>query len=255
VSVHLPARQLAWPIHPVPILTYHNIGDPPIYASHRGLHLRLSKFRSHLDTLHRYGYAGVSMDDGLRYLRGAATDRAAIITFDDGYLDNFELALPVLREHGFTATCYVVADQIGHFNARDRDDVRVTKPLMNFAAIKGWLEAGMKVGSHTLSHPRLSTLERSAKRREIVESKQALEDRLGIPIHHFCFPYGDHDRESLELVREAGYITAVTTRRGRVRASENLHALPRIGNSGKRSPFIFKARTFLWNLEGIERRP
>lgn len=244
----LQATPLAAPTRPVPILTYHNIGDAPEGATHRGLYLGLAKFRSHLRSLARRGYRGVSMAEGLPYLRGEKQGRVAIITFDDGYVDNLELAMPALQAHGFSATCYLVAEHIGDHNAWDADELRVRKPLMDMSRVRDWLAGGMHVGSHTLTHPHLPRLERAQKRHEIVHSRALLEDRLGIAVEHFCFPYGDHDDECLEHVAEARYATAVTTERGRVHPGHRLFALPRIGNSGKRSPWVFAARSLLWGL-------
>ena len=154
-----PTQALAAPAKPVPILTYHNIGTPPDGATHPGLYLALDKFRAQLALLARHGYRGVSMDEGLPFLRGERQGRVAIITFDDGYLDNLELALPALREHGFSATCYLVAEHIGGFNAWDSEKLRVRKPLMDLPRIRDWLAGGMKIGSHTLTHPHLTRIE------------------------------------------------------------------------------------------------
>lgn len=236
------------PAHPLPILTYHNIGFAPPGATHRGLHLSLEKFRFHLEVLRRHGYRGVSMDEGLPYLQGVRQGRVAIITFDDGYVDTVEAALPALQEHNFSATCYLVASHLGAINAWDHEVVRARKPLMDLLLIRHWLAAGMKLGSHTLSHPRLSRLDTAAKQREIAVSKTTLEDQLGIAIEHFCFPYGDYDDDCLRIVAETGYLTAVTTERGRVRQGRSLLALPRVANSGKRSRRVFQARALLWEL-------
>jgi peptidoglycan/xylan/chitin deacetylase (PgdA/CDA1 family) len=232
----------------VPILTYHNIGTAPDGATHRGLYLDPGKFRHHLQVLAEKGYRGVSMEEGLPYLRGEQRGRVAIITFDDGYVDNLEFALPALRDHGFSATCYLVADRIGEYNAWDSDLLGVRKPLMDVAAIREWIAAGMRIGSHSLSHPHLSRIERAQMRREIVESKSALEQRIGVSVDHFCFPYGDHDEACLAETQSAGYVTAVTTQRGRVRSGQSLFALPRVGNSGKRTAYFFRARALLWGL-------
>ena len=238
---------LAAPAAPVPILTYHNIGQPPEGASHPGLYLSLERFRDQLALLARHGYRGVSMDEGLPFLRGEREGRVAIITFDDGYRDNLELALPALREHGFSATCYLVAGHIGGFNAWDSEQLGVRKPLMDLARIREWLAGGMKVGSHTLTHPHLTRIDAAQRQQEIAGSKAALEDRLGGAVEHFCFPYGDHDGECVAAAAAAGYLTAVTTRRGRVRRGRSLFALPRVG-SGRRSAQLFPARIFLWGL-------
>ena len=243
-----PIQGVAAPAKPVPILTYHNIGTPPDGATHPGLYLALDKFRAQLGLLARHGYRGVSMDEGLPFLRGERQGRVAIITFDDGYLDNLELALPALREHDFSATCYLVAEHIGGFNAWDSEKLRVRKPLMDLPRIRDWLAGGMKIGSHTLTHPHLTRIEPARMRHEIAGSRAALEDRLGQAVDHFCFPYGDHDRDCLDAVAAAGYVTAVTVERGRVRRGRSLLALPRLGNSGRRSTRLFQARMLLWDF-------
>lgn len=239
---------VAAPKRPVPILTYHNIGEAPPEATHRGLYLGIDKFRSHLRSLRRRGYRGVSMEEGLPYLRGEKDGRVAIITFDDGYVDNLELAMPVLQEFGFSATCYLVANHLGDHNAWDAEELRVKKPTMDEGRVREWLAGGMKVGAHTMTHPHLPQLTSVQKRSEIIDSRARLEDRLGISIDHFCFPYGDHDDECIDYIAEARYATGVTTRRGRVEAGQNMLALPRIGNSGKRSPWVFASRALLWRL-------
>lgn len=231
---------------PVPILTYHNIGAPPPGATHRGLWLSTDKFRAQMDWLRRRGWRGVSMDEGIHHLRGERRGRVAVLTFDDGYVDNLELALPVLREFGFGATCYLVAEQIGGYNAWDHEELRVRKPLMDRAQIGQWLAAGMGVGSHTLSHPHLPQLPRTQKRREIVDSRARLQDALGVAIDHFCFPYGDHDAECVEDVAHAGYASAVTTRKGCAGPGRDLRTLPRLGNNGRRSLLRFQLRSLGW---------
>lgn len=241
-------ESVARPSRPLPILTYHNVGIAPAGSAHRGLYLSPDKFRFHLEVLERRGYRGVSMEEGLPYLRGEKRGQVAIITFDDGYVDTLEEALPALQRKGFTATCYLVAAHLGGFNIWDSDVVKVRKPLMDLARVREWLSGGMHVGSHTCNHPHLPELGRRGKRREIEGSKAILEDKLGLPITHLCYPYGDYDDECLELAAEAGYATAVTTDRGRVRLGANLLALPRLGNSGKRSRRIFQARALLWGL-------
>jgi peptidoglycan/xylan/chitin deacetylase (PgdA/CDA1 family) len=242
--------RVAAPAIAVPILTYHNIGEAPPGATHTGLYLGLDKFRRQLEVLAEQGWRGVSMDEGLPFLRGEKRGRVAVMTFDDGYRDNLELAMPALREHGFSATCYLVADRIGEFNAWDSELLRVRKPLMDLAGIRDWLAGGMRIGSHTLSHPHLSRIDRTQMQREVAASKSVLEDRLGIAVDHFCYPYGDHDAACVAAAAEAGYRTAVTIERGRVRPGQSLFALPRVGNNGRRSGAMFLARTLMWGLSG-----
>jgi peptidoglycan/xylan/chitin deacetylase (PgdA/CDA1 family) len=201
-----------------------------------------------MQALRDAGWRGTSMSEGFDYLIGQRTGRVAVITFDDGFVDNLEHALPILKDFGFSATCYFVADQIGGFNAWDHEELRVRKPLMNRAQIREWIAAGMGIGSHTLSHPHLTKLSGAEKAREIIDSRHKLEDQLGYVVRHFCFPYGDHDAECLGAVMRARYDTAVTTNRGRAKRGDNLLALPRLGNNGRRSVHRFRWRTKLWQL-------
>ncbi len=243
------AGRFAMPAEPIPILTYHNIGKAPDGSTHQGLYLSVEKFRSHLRTLERLGYRGVSMDEGLPYLRGEESGRVAIITLDDGYVDNLDHALPALQEYGFTATCYLVSERLGAFNTWDSHILRVRKPTMSPGQVHGWLSCGMQVGAHTLTHAHLPRLKPADKRREIIDAKKRLEDTFGRNVDHFCFPYGEYDAECLKAVADAGYATAVTTERARVRRGCSLLRLPRMGNSGRRSPLVFQLRALLWRLQ------
>jgi peptidoglycan/xylan/chitin deacetylase (PgdA/CDA1 family) len=231
----------------VPILTYHNVSERPQGVLHPGLYLHPAQFRRQLAMLRLRGYRGVSIEQALPYLRGEKRDKVAVISFDDGYRDNLQHALPLLREFGFSATCYLVADRIGSYNEWDAELLRVRKPLMTLAEIKSWLAAGMHVGSHTCTHPHLSALAPVQKRGEIIDSKARLESLLGIEIRHLCYPYGDYDEDCVVAAKEAGYQTAVTTRRGLARSGSDLLSLPRLGNSGKKPWPIFFARTLAWS--------
>lgn len=229
-------------MRPISILTYHNIDQAPVTAEFSSLYVSPRAFARQMACLRALGYRGVSMTEGLPYLQGERQGRIAVLSFDDGYRDNLEHALPVLLNFGFTATCYVVVQEIGRHNAWDDGVIGVRKRLMDAGEIRAWLAGGMEIGSHSLSHPRLSKLTSMQKRLEIVDSKQALEDHFGVRIEHFCYPYGDFDDECASIVRSAGYRSAVTTQRGRESASGDLFRLRRVGISGNRNLLQFVGR-------------
>ncbi len=232
--------------HSIPILMYHNVAARPRGVSHPGLYLTPAQFRRHLQLLCWRGYRGVSIAEGLPFLRGEKHGKVAILSFDDGYLDNLRNALPILLEFGFSASCYLVSSAIGSHNRWDSALLGIEKPLMNAAEIRDWLAAGMHVGSHSVSHPRLTRLSSAEKRRELFDSRAQLEDLLGIAIDHFCYPFGDHDAECRRLATECGYLSALTTRRAVAAPGSDLLTLPRLGNSGRKSSLIFLARTLAW---------
>lgn len=171
---------------------------------------------------------GVAMSEGLRGLRAGTAKKLAVLSFDDGYADNLSEAAPILRAHGFQATCYVVSGAIGGHNRWDAEQLAVMKPLMDQRAIEQWLACGNEIGSHSVSHPRLTELDRASAMHEIADSRRELQRITGTTVDHFCYPYGEHDETSMELVREAGYVSAVTTRLGPALPGSNPFRLPRI---------------------------
>lgn len=210
---------------------YHNIAHAPQGVRvYRSLYVSPASFARQMGMLKMFGYRGVSMSDAMPYLRGEKEGRVAVITLDDGYVDNLESAMPALHRYGFTATCYVVSSLVGQYNVWDAERLGVRKPMMSIEQLRAWQQGGMEVGAHTRTHVRLSQCAQQQQRDEVQGCKAELEDRLGSPITQFCYPYGDHDDRAVDAVREAGFDAATTTKRGRADAkpSIDLMRLPRI---------------------------
>lgn len=214
---------------PIPILMYHNISAlPPGARAARGLHVSPRNFARQMGLLRMLGYRGLSMSAAATYLHGEVRDRVAVITLDDGFVDNLEHALPVLLRHGFSATCYAVSGCVGTYNRWDAAWVGVRKPLMSMAQLRAWRDAGMEVGAHSRTHPRLTRCDEKSLRSEVHGSKLELETGLGAPVTQFCYPYGDHDDRVVAAVRDAGFSAATTTIRGRAGPDDDAWRLPRI---------------------------
>lgn len=212
----------------IPILMYHQIDEPPPRGTPlRGLVVAPKSFARQMSFLKLLGYKGLSMRDLEPYLRGEKQGKVVGITFDDGYQNNVRNALPILKRHGFTATCYGVSSMIGGTNSWDHGIV-AEKPLMTLEDWRVWRDAGMDVGSHTRTHADLSTLSAEDARDQIEGSKQELEKSLDCEVRHFCYPYGRFAQEHRLMVQEAGYFSATTTRRGRARHENNMFALKRV---------------------------
>lgn len=140
------------------------------------------------------------------------TGRTVVITFDDGYADNLA-ALEEIRHRGMRATCYVVTGAIGReptWPSRGRPRQR----MLDGRALREIHAMGMEIGSHTISHARLTDLPDSRLALELDESKTALEDHLGNLCVSFAYPYGAHDARCIDAVRRAGYASACTARAG-----------------------------------------
>lgn len=224
---------------PIPILMYHQIDAPPPRGTMlRGLIVAPRSFAWQMRMLRLMGYRGLSMRDLEPYLRGERTGKVVGITFDDGYRNNLENALPVLLQHGFSATCYGVSQQMGGTNAWDEGKV-ATKPLMNREEWRLWVRGGMEVGSHTRHHVKLTELPAAQAQEEIHKSRTELENNLGCEVRHFCYPYGWYKAEHEHMVQQAGYVTATTTHRGRVKPGDNPYALKRIMVARATNPLQF----------------
>ena len=221
------------------ILMYHNVGTPPVGARMQKLYVSTDNFDRQCWLLRRLGMRGVAMGEGLRALRTGGAQNLAVLSFDDGYADNLTEAAPILRAYGFQATCYVVSGAVGGHNSWDAQQLAVAKPLMDQSAIGQWLACGNEIGSHSVSHPRLTELDRASAMHEIADSRRELQRITGTPVDHFCYPYGDHDQLSMELVRDAGYVSAVTTRRGPALPGSDPFRLPRISVNRGRGLFKF----------------
>ncbi len=213
---------------PIPILMYHQIDQPPARgAPLRGLVVSPQSFAWQMKMLRLLGFKGCSMRDLEPYLTGVQSGKVVGITFDDGYQNNLLNALPILKRHGFTATCYGLASLLGGRNVWDEGQV-AQKALMTRHEWLAWRDEGMDIGSHTLTHANLVDLSDEDAREEISASKRAWEAITGQEVRHFCYPYGRYSFAHVQMAREAGYFTATTTRRGRVFPGDSLWELKRI---------------------------
>ena len=223
----------------LPILCYHNVATAPTEAPFKLLYVSPDRFERQLWTLRRLGLRGVSTGEGLARLDNGTARGCVVFTFDDGYADTLTTAAPLMQRYGFGATCYVVSSAVGTYNRWDAEFLRERKPLMSREQLDQWLAAGMEVGSHSLSHQRLHELPQDAALYEIAESRAALRNMLGVPIEHFAYPFGRFSADTVELVRHAGYSSAVTVVPGMARASGHRLRLPRVLVNGERG---------LWNF-------
>src|SRR6266404_3202347 len=170
-----------------PILTYHHVGRRARGARIKGLYVSRSLFARQLAELEAAGFSTPAYGSMIE------TPQRPIVflTFDDGFQDVFENALPSMQAHQFRGIQFLVSALIGKTNEWQQKEGDIIEPLMNEGQVRDWLDAGQQIGSHTQTHPRLTQLSASAAREEINASKKSLEDQFGVPIVHFCYPYGD----------------------------------------------------------------
>jgi peptidoglycan/xylan/chitin deacetylase (PgdA/CDA1 family) len=192
-----------------PFLTYHHVGSRPRGVRIKGLYVSPKLFNSQVVELHEAGFNTTPIDSFINST--AASKKSVCLTFDDGFRDVFENALPVMRRLGFAGIQFLVSDLLGKTNEWQQRAGDVREPIMDAGQVRDWIASGQQIGAHTQTHPRLTQIPSAAAREEIFASKKSLEDRFGIPIDHFCYPYGDWNEPVRDLVIAAGYKSACTT--------------------------------------------
>lgn len=131
-----------------------------------------------------------------------------VLTFDDGYKDAFTDALPVLKKYEFTGTFFIIKNYIGKDNYMTADDIAKMK------------KEGMEIGSHSLTHPDLAKMDSADANKQITDSKDDAQT--------FCYPAGKYTDETANLVKNAGYLAAVTTKFGIATEKSDLFKLRRV---------------------------
>jgi peptidoglycan/xylan/chitin deacetylase (PgdA/CDA1 family) len=216
----------------LPILMYHSIAD----ENETGVHpyyrttTTPSVFAQHMKHLSDHGYSTINLAEAAQYLRnGPPPKKCAVITFDDGYNDFYCHAFPTLSRYHFAATVFLPTAYIGTRPIRFRG-----KECLTWNEIRELRNHGVRFGSHTVTHPQLSSLDAAGVRSEIVNSKQALEENMGEQVDSFSYPFA-FPEENTSFVRmlrdtliDAGYHQGVSTRIGTAHPKEDPYFLRRL---------------------------
>ena len=194
------------------ILMYHRVEELPHDAVHATNFVRPPQFAAQLSALRRWGYGSVTFDDWLTYRsdRGAFPRRPVIITFDDGYRSVRDVAWPILKEHGFSATTFLVSDAVGGTNRWDADERQVS--LLDAGDVRALRAEGMSFGSHGRTHRPLARIPLADATEELVRSRQDLEALLDEPIRLLSYPYSNQSSAVRRAAQQAGYTAAVRGR-------------------------------------------
>lgn len=210
------------------VLMYHVVGDP-LGAGEARQCCPLPAFRAQMACLADGGWNVIPLADCVRWLAGggALPDRAVVITFDDGTACTRDAALPVLQQHGFPATVFMVAGLVGGRNEWMCQAGGTERRMLTAAQLREMAAAGVEIGSHAFDHRHLAGRPAGELAHEARDSKARLEDLTGAPVRHFAYPYGSHDAATVAAVREAGYAAACSTIMGRNHRGADLFALRR----------------------------
>lgn len=214
VAGHNSNRSVSAALEDVPILNYHKID-----TLQHALSILPQDFEEQMDYLSQNGFTTITPDELMAYLNHgkALPEKPVLITFDDGYLDNYANAYPIMKKYGFTATIFLVTNLVGH-------DER----YMTWDQVREMQRDGFVFGSHTVSHTALTKLSREQILEELLNSRKEIEQQLGSKARYFAYPTGAYNSQVEEMVKQAGYKAAFTIRFGQAGAESNPYALERI---------------------------
>jgi peptidoglycan/xylan/chitin deacetylase (PgdA/CDA1 family) len=214
----------------LPILMYHSVNG--VVPKGNVLTVSTDTFEKQMAFLKKNHYRVLPLDSAAEYVskKKKVSSRAVVLTFDDGYEDNFTRAFPILKKYNFPATIFVIVSEVG-------------KPgRLSWEQIRQMRSSGLiSFGSHTLTHPFLPNIDSDQLlKNEILGSKNELEKMLGTPVDTFCYPMGRFNPRVEAMVKDSGYKMGVVTNPGSKFSSQDIFAIKRLRISeNSRNIFVF----------------
>lgn len=240
VVLGIAGAALAWAssrFYTVPIIMYHQVYD----AGHRRLDtVSPERFEWHMAYLKKHRFHVLPLSALVRIVKeGEPLPRKiVVISFDDGYENNYRYAFPILKKYQFPATIFMISDFVN------------VQGYLTTAQLKEMLAHGIEIGSHTRRHVYLPDVSPEERVQEIKGSKARLEEELGVPVGMFSYPTGGFSEEIKQQVREAGYEGACTTNRGYDRLMRDPYEFKRIrfSDADNRIDYLWMKLSGFYNL-------
>jgi peptidoglycan/xylan/chitin deacetylase (PgdA/CDA1 family) len=235
----------AFPKNGAPVLMYHSISDDtedvhPYYQTTTSPQV----FAEHMRFLSENRYSVISLGELVSAMRqGRSLSDCVVITFDDGFRDFYRHAFPVLQRYGFSATMFLPTDYIG-----ETERLFQRRACMTWSEVRELHRAGMRFGSHTVTHPQLRSTTSKEREHELRHSKRVIEDRLGTSVESFSYPFAfpeqsrDFTQELRAELEKCGYRNGVSTVIGRATADHDQLFLKRLPVNSHDDILLFKAK-------------
>lgn len=239
-----------------PVFMYHKVGAAVSERADTFLNVSAHDFRRQMRLLAKLGYTVrpfAEIAEAIQTEKSLPKGTCAV-TFDDGYSCVGEHAAPILAEFGFPGTVFLVSQAIGQTNAWDGVTGRPVLPLMGEAELRQIQSAGWEIAGHTRTHPHLDKLSDAEALEEIRGGREELESRFGVPLQTFCYPFGDYNERTPQIVTQAGYRGACTVHSGMAQFGIDPQLIPRVkvayrdGALGFLYRLLVRARTAKPNL-------
>ncbi len=222
------------------VLLYHRILSKASERDTANIGVNKDSFRKQIELLDRWGYTAITFSDFAHFLNGELDlpKKPVIITFDDTYKDMYDHGFPILLKYGMKAVVFVVADKSIISSVWD-EGVGEVFELLGQHEILEMHSAGFEIGSHTLSHSRLTLVNLEIAREEIERSRMILETLLNAPVKSFAYPFGLVNDQVKELVKKSGYSFACASYTGPPSVAQDLFEIRRIKVHNTSNSLVF----------------
>ena len=208
----------------IKVLMYHRVLAEDPEKESRWHYVTVTEFRKQMNMIDRLGYTPITFSDYQLFVEGKLTlpSKPIIITFDDGYLDTLENAIPILIELNMRAFIFVMGNRKLKTARWDEVDDSDSCPLMSDEQVRAVQKMGFEIGAHSLNHIALTDLSLKEMISEVSGSKEALENLLEEPIQTFSYPYGSIDNRVKKIVSESGFQFACGVYSGSAKFSQSM---------------------------------
>lgn len=234
----------------IPILMYHKIPNQEIKSQHK-IFVTKANFEKHLKLFKSLGFQTLTFNDIHNFRTGFYDfknfpKKPLILTFDDGYRDNYENASPLLKKYGFKAQLFLLANSAIDHNKWDTNGSEPAHEILSGEERMKWKNSAFEIGSHGFHHQKITEFSQTESLRELVESKKSLEAEFQVPVRSFAFTYGIRNEYSEKIAEDAGYEYALNTDTGAHLMEEAPHNIFRVSVFPNETSWSLYKKTSKW---------
>jgi peptidoglycan/xylan/chitin deacetylase (PgdA/CDA1 family)/glycosyltransferase involved in cell wall biosynthesis len=242
----------------IPVLMYHRVPDAPIDTKHQTF-VTKRNFEKHLRFFARRGLQAITFKDYLAFSTGDKPLREFprkpfILTFDDGYQDNYHNMLPLAQKYGYKGVLFLLGDFSASGNFWDLGEDVEANRIMTTEQKKTFVDQGWEIGAHTLTHPHLTLLNDEDVLHELRESRKRIERELQTKVVSFAYPYGTYDNRIKALVKQSGFEFGIATDSGGITIEDDHFAVFRVNMFPEESMFSLFKKTSSWYRKYYQRK-
>ena len=212
----------------IPILMYHSIDNNNVFFT-----VKLEVFKKQMKYLKDNDYSVISLTELVRILESNNNlpDKTIVLTFDDGFGDNYSNVFPILKKHNFPATIFLIT---GLINKEMNNSQNIPLKILNWEQIQEMHNSGLiDFQPHTVNHQELNE-------KEIIDSRKEIEERLNKKCELFAYPRGLYNNKIIDILKDNGFKASRTLKNGKVNKGDNLFELKRISVNSTTSFIQFK---------------